>query len=149
MHSRDRQSAAQLGMIADHLVRMHRRTDLPGGLSPARASALFSLVEHGPMRLGELATLERLSQPATTQLVRAMEVDGLVTRQRDPADARASLIAVTDAGRELSLARLAARASTVAALIDTLDADDVAAIAGALPALERLATAADAVHPPR
>jgi len=32
-------------------------------------------------------------------------------------------------------------------VLDTLDADDVAAIARALPALERLATAADAVHP--
>jgi DNA-binding MarR family transcriptional regulator len=149
MQQRDAVNAGRLGTVADHLVRMHRRTELPGGLSPARASTLFSLAAHGAMRLGALAALERLSQPAMTQIVQALEAEGLLSRQADPADGRVSLIAITDAGRALSRERIAARAATTAALLDTLDADDVAAIARALPALERLATAADAVHPPR
>ncbi|GEK80454.1 MarR family winged helix-turn-helix transcriptional regulator [Agrococcus baldri] len=149
MQQRASVDAGRLSTVADRLVRMHRRTELPGELSPARASTLYSLVEHGPRRLGALAALERISQPAMTQIVQQLEASGLLERQPDPADGRASLIAITDAGRALSRERIAARAVTTAALLDTLDADDAAAIARALPALERLASAADAVHPPR
>lgn len=149
MQTGDARQAGRLDTVADHLVRMHRRTELPGGLSPARASTLFTLVEQGPMRLGALAALERLSQPAMTQIVQALVASGLLTRQPDPADGRASLIGITDTGRALSRDRIAARAATTAALIHTLDAETQSAIARALPALERLAAAADAVHPPR
>lgn len=141
--------AARLAAAVDRLVRMHRRTELPGALSPARASALYTLVERGPQRLGALAEGERVSQPAMTQIVQALEADGLVERAPDPADRRATRIAITAAGRALSAERRALRAGTVAAVLTTLDADDAGAIARALPALERLADAADAVHPPR
>ncbi|HEY3764870.1 MAG TPA: MarR family transcriptional regulator [Gaiellales bacterium] len=36
----------------------------------------------------------------TSQVVRALERAGLVARDRDPADARSVLVAITDAGRE-------------------------------------------------
>lgn len=139
----------RLGTAIDRIVRMHRRTELPGALSPARASTLYTLVERGPQRLGALAAGERVSQPAMTQIVQALEADGLVERAPDPADGRATRIAITAAGRALSGERIAARAATIAAVLTTLDADDAGAIARALPALERLADAADAVHPPR
>ncbi|MET4098784.1 DNA-binding MarR family transcriptional regulator [Agrococcus sp. UYP10] len=149
MHEASEEQAARLATAVDRIVRMHRRTELPGALSPARASTLFTLVERGPQRLGELATGERVSQPAMSQIVQALEADGLVERRPDPVDGRASSIAITAAGRALSSERRARRAATIAAVITTLDADDAAAIARALPALERLADAADAVHPPR
>ncbi|MGY3127508.1 DNA-binding MarR family transcriptional regulator [Agrococcus sp. UYP33] len=149
MHEASGEQAARLATAVDRIVRMHRRTELPGALSPARASTLFTLVERGPQRLGELATGERVSQPAMSQIVQALEADGLVERRPDPVDGRASSIAITAAGRALSSERRARRAATIAAVITTLDADDAAAIARALPALERLADAADAVHPPR
>lgn len=149
MHDDTEERAARLGTAVDRIVRMHRRTELPGALSSPRASTLYTLVEQGPQRLGALATGERVSQPAMTQIVQAFEAAGLVERQPDPADGRATVIAVTDAGRALSLERRARRAATIAAVIQSLDADDADAIARALPALERLADAADAVHPPR
>lgn len=51
-----------------------------------------------PMRLGELATSSRVTQPGMTRLVGAMAEAGLVMRESDPADSRVTLISITEAG---------------------------------------------------
>lgn len=51
-----------------------------------------------PMRLGELATSSRVTQPGMTRLVGAMAEAGLVVRESDPADSRVTLISITEAG---------------------------------------------------
>jgi DNA-binding MarR family transcriptional regulator len=53
----------------------------------------------GQGRLGELAETVRLSQPGLSRLVARMEVEGLVKRDRDPADGRGTLVRLTDRGR--------------------------------------------------
>ncbi|HYZ57653.1 MAG TPA: MarR family transcriptional regulator, partial [Streptosporangiaceae bacterium] len=50
-------------------------------------------------RKPELAAAECVSQPSMSQLVQRLEQQGLATRASDPADGRAALIAITDAGR--------------------------------------------------
>jgi DNA-binding MarR family transcriptional regulator len=54
----------------------------------------------GRSRLRDLADHVRLSQPGLSRLVERMEVDGLVSRRRDPQDGRGTLVALTDRGRE-------------------------------------------------
>ncbi|HEY8717623.1 MarR family winged helix-turn-helix transcriptional regulator [Pengzhenrongella sp.] len=54
----------------------------------------------GRARLGELAETVRLSQPGLSRLVDRMELEGLVSRLRDPLDGRGTIVALTDAGRE-------------------------------------------------
>ncbi len=54
----------------------------------------------GRSRLRDLADHVRLSQPGLSRLVERMEVDGLVSRERDPQDGRGTLVALTDHGRE-------------------------------------------------
>lgn len=65
------------------------------------------LVEHGEhpsqRRLAEHAGTDAMM---TSQVVRALESAGLVERVRDPHDARAVLVAVTEAGRERAVAAL-------------------------------------------
>ncbi|WP_181439586.1 MarR family winged helix-turn-helix transcriptional regulator [Curtobacterium sp. MCBD17_032] len=76
------------------------------------------------LRLGELATASRVSQPTMTRLVAGMTADGLVARTVDPDDSRSQLIAITDAGRERLVAWRAALTSTVGPLFEDLSDDD-------------------------
>src|ERR1700710_2856450 len=58
----------------------------------------LNTLSYGPRRITELAEFERLAQPTMTQLVKRLEQDGLVTRQRQADDGRVVLVALTDAG---------------------------------------------------
>ena len=109
-----------------------------GGLSHSLLSALVSVAKHGPMRLADLAQAELVSAPSITRLVAELEGKALVSRTPDPADGRASLIQVTDAGLEAVQVARRVRQQMVAELLGPLSADEVASIEAALPALERL-----------
>lgn len=118
---------------------------LPGlsprrGLSLVAASTLATLERAGPHRVTDLADAQGVTQPAMTGLVGRLLEQGLLTRNPDPDDRRSARIAITPAGRELLAQRRRARAEALAALIDTLDDDDRAVLAAAVPALTRLAT---------
>lgn len=134
---------ARLGAALDRIVRLLRRSNLPGDLSPVAASTLYTLVTTGPARLTALAAAEHVTQPAMTQLVARLEAAGLVMRSADPDDGRAIQVSATDAGRELSARRREARAVALAAFAERLPAEDVARLQAALPALERLVTLGD------
>jgi DNA-binding MarR family transcriptional regulator len=66
---------------------------------PAYGSILLPLFEEDGLRMGELAARARLSKQTITTLVRLMERNGLVGRERDPADGRAFLVSLTDRSR--------------------------------------------------
>ena len=68
---------------------------------PAYGSLLIPLYEEDGLRQGELARRSRLSKQTLTTMTRALERDGLIERRPDPADARATLIFLTDRAREL------------------------------------------------
>ena len=67
-------------------------------LSRTAAATLSVLERGGPQRVTALAAHESVSQPAMTGLVQRLEAAGLVSRESDPGDGRAALIAVTPAG---------------------------------------------------
>ena len=112
------------------------------GLSSTAISVLARLSEEGPARLTALAVAEGVSQPSMSQLVQRLERQGLATRASDPADGRAALIAVTDAGRALLADLRRARHSRLAELLATLPPEDEAALALAMhvavPIIQRL-----------
>jgi DNA-binding MarR family transcriptional regulator len=107
-------------------------------LSLTAASTLARLERHGPQRLSDLHGPEGVTQPAMTQLITRLERDGLAVRGSDPADGRAVLVSVTDAGRAAVARRRAARAETIARKLRQLSAEDRAIILTAAPALDRL-----------
>ncbi|MBN9607523.1 MAG: MarR family transcriptional regulator [Actinomycetales bacterium] len=83
----------------------HRLTQLAarttGSVIPSATwRALSTLEADGPQRVGELASVNRVSQPGMSRLVAGMLEDGLVRRHGDPDDSRASVIALTDRGRD-------------------------------------------------
>jgi DNA-binding MarR family transcriptional regulator len=56
-------------------------------------------VSDGPRRITELAELEGLAQPTTTILIKQLERQGLVTRERRSEDGRVVLVDLTESGR--------------------------------------------------
>jgi DNA-binding MarR family transcriptional regulator len=110
----------------------------PPGMSLTTAATLSTLEQSGPTRLTALAASEGVTQPAMTQLVGRLEESGLATRGADPADGRAVVIRITDAGRELVASRRAVRAERLSALLSRLSQADQGALAAALPAIKAL-----------
>jgi DNA-binding MarR family transcriptional regulator len=83
---------------------------------PSYGSILVPLFEEDGLRMGELARRARLSKQTMTTMVRLLERVGLVRREPDPGDGRASRIVLTPKARrfepvaERTLAELAALA---------------------------------------
>lgn len=66
---------------------------------PSYGSILVPLFEEDGLRMGELARRARLSKQTMTTMVRLLERDGLVRRERDPGDGRAFVVSLTEHGR--------------------------------------------------
>ena len=115
---------------------------LARGTSLTSRNVLAALAAEGPSRLTALATATGIAQPAMTQLVGRMDREGLVVRLIDPEDGRATLVAITDAGRALRAEQRQSVRERMAGLLDRLSADDQATLAlamrVAMPLLEQL-----------
>ena len=115
---------------------------LARGTSLTSRNVLAALAAEGPSRLTALATATGIAQSAMTQLVGRLEREGLVVRLIDPEDARATLVAITDAGRALRAELHQSAHDRMAELLDRLSADDQATLAlamrVAMPLLEQL-----------
>jgi DNA-binding MarR family transcriptional regulator len=101
----------------------------------------LAVEQAGPLRLGDLAAAEKIAPSTLTRLVTVLEERGYVQRHPVPGDARASTLVVTPEGHAI-LERIR-RESTIllADNLRTLSADQLAALAAALPALEQIADA--------
>jgi DNA-binding MarR family transcriptional regulator len=131
---------ARLRVAIARLSRRLRKHEL-AGLTPTKLSALATVWQAGPLRLGDLAAAERIAPSTLTRLVSALEESGYVRRCAVPGDARASTLAITPQGREV-LERI--RQESTALLHEsllTLTEEQLTALAVALPALEQLAEA--------
>lgn len=136
---RTQTEAARLALAVSRVSRWIRRQNtFPIG--HGAISALATIARLGPLRLGDLATLEGVAPASLSRMVAALVTDGYVDRLADPADGRSSLVRTTVAG-DLLLSEL--RESSAMVLLDRLDKLDPGqrtAILAALPALEALAT---------
>jgi DNA-binding MarR family transcriptional regulator len=110
----------------------------PRDISLTSASTLATLERTGPRRITDLAVIERVTQPAMTSLVQALEKSGLAERHADPGDQRVVLIELTEAGAEYLRSRRRATAEGFVQLIDKLPPDDIAALLAATSALRQL-----------
>lgn len=117
-----------------------------GDLTPSRQAALGALDTHGPMRISALATRLGIALPTTSRMVDLLDASGWIERTPDPEDRRASLIALTDPGRQLLHTVRHETAARLAARIETLSPEEQRALYTALPALESLA---DSTNPSR
>jgi DNA-binding MarR family transcriptional regulator len=132
-------TAHALAEVASAVVRVvtDRR-----GMSFTAASTLARLEREGPARLTALAAAEGVTQPSMTQLVQRLERQGLVARVDDPGDGRVTLVAVTEAGRDVLTERRQARDDRLALLLAGLPEEQQqalgAAMRTALPLVRRM-----------
>jgi DNA-binding MarR family transcriptional regulator len=133
---------ARLQRVLGKLSRLLRR-EAPSALGPGALAALSTLSAHGPLRPTDLAAREGVRPPTMTRLLTGLEEGGYVERTSDPADRRASLIAVTPLGEQTMLETRAARAGHLARHLAMLTPDERRSLADALPVLEALAAAGE------
>ncbi len=80
-----------------HIITSSGETDL----ERSAYGIMTRLADDGPQRLGALATAFGLDPSTITRQVQALEKLGLAVRETDPADRRASILDLTDEGREV------------------------------------------------
>src|SRR5271170_4106186 len=117
------QLADRLHSAAIHLLRKLRRENESSGLNAPRLSALSVIVFGGPLSLGELAAAEQVRPPTVSRIVNALETQMLVTRQRNPADARSVRLTATAKGRALLMEGRKRRVDALARQVADIDHD--------------------------
>jgi DNA-binding MarR family transcriptional regulator len=124
------------GRSAGALVAERSGSDLP--------AASIVLLEHleavGAQRVSRIAEYQKIGVPALTPRIKELEAAGVIRRDVDPVDARASLISLTDSGRA-TVARI--REARCGILAEALHDMDPEVIATAADALMRIATAVE------
>jgi DNA-binding MarR family transcriptional regulator len=140
----DADEVTRLYLTLGHLNRALRRGagDAAGGAAPVghgALSVLSTLVRGGPTRLGTLAAVEGVSAPSMTRIVASLEQLGHVRRAPDPADGRATILDVTDSGRQVVVAGREGRLLELRRRVQGLPEREQRALWRLLPVLEELA----------
>ena len=113
--------SAELVLYTGRLVRAITRQAV--GLStqvPTASLRLLSQVDElGPVTIGALAAADRCSQPTMSAGVQTLCDRGWALKEPNPADARSSLVTLTEAGRTILTEARQERAAVVAARLRT------------------------------
>jgi MarR family transcriptional regulator, 2-MHQ and catechol-resistance regulon repressor len=136
--------AAALHAAVSDLVRVYQFRDRDRicchDISVTQCYALEAVAEHGPLRLRALAERMFLDKSTTSRVVATLVRKGYLSQTADAADARATAIAVTKAGRQL-YTRITR--DLVAQQHDVLQDLDPAVRDGVVEVIRRLAAAAE------
>ena len=132
--------------LTDVVTRIRRalrasiRSDIPWETLPmAQVEILQRLADEPGLRVSDIARRHRLAANTVSNLVQVMVTAGLITRTADPADRRAVVLSLTDAGAAQLQEWERAHARRIDAALRTLPRGDRDAIAAAVPGLTRLA----------
>ena len=115
--------------------------DRPFSARMGQYRLLMLLGERDRVTAHQLASRLEVSAPTVSTMVRALAEQGLVARERDTSDQRVVWLSITPAGRALVEEERRRWQEVFARRYARLDEADRAAIAAAVPALERLAAA--------
>jgi DNA-binding MarR family transcriptional regulator len=136
----DAETAAQLRVVIARLARQLRQHG-PGDLTLSQWSALATVEQHAPLRIGDLADRERVSAPTATRLVAMLAEAGLLDRTSDPADRRSAYVALSQQGKEKLEWTRSVRTASLATRISELPDGDADRLRELLPLLEQLLVA--------
>jgi DNA-binding MarR family transcriptional regulator len=120
-------------------LRASIRTEYPWETLPiAQVEILQSLAEAEPARAGELAERLHLAPNTVSGLISRLMAAGLVDRRTDATDRRASVVQLTEQGRERLASWQDAHERRIGAALDELSPEHRAALGAALPAMAEL-----------
>jgi DNA-binding MarR family transcriptional regulator len=95
-HDRDIETLIVAAHALTRVAALETRSETPS----AQWRTLTILRDRGPLRVGELAQLSRVTQPGMTRLVGQMADLGLIERSTDASDSRATVVTVSPLGLE-------------------------------------------------
>jgi DNA-binding MarR family transcriptional regulator len=130
---------ARLRAVLGRLSRRLRPTLAGSGLTPSEISVLFTIVRFGPLRLSEVAEIERLNPTMLSRIAAQLSDAGLIRRSADPGDRRAAIVQASAAGRRMRERIHVERTRALDAHVQELDESQRDALWQALPVLEELA----------
>ncbi|GAA1393878.1 MarR family winged helix-turn-helix transcriptional regulator [Catellatospora coxensis] len=110
--------------VARRLRHLTKDALAPWQITPSQSRALNVLGRQEALRLNELAEQLRIAPRSATEVVDDLQARGLVERRADPADRRATLVALTGPGRDTAQAIEAARRAEADRFFSALDPDD-------------------------
>ncbi|OAN38417.1 MarR family winged helix-turn-helix transcriptional regulator [Microbacterium sp. H83] len=128
----DDQLCFALVTAARNVVAVYRPILEPLGLTHPQYLVMLALWERAPRPLGDLAADLALDPATASPLVKRLEADGLVARQRSALDERRLDITLTDAGRALRERALDVPRQVMAAV--GMDMQEIAALRDGLAA---------------
>ncbi|MET8308580.1 MULTISPECIES: MarR family winged helix-turn-helix transcriptional regulator [unclassified Micromonospora] len=131
----DESLAETFWAVAGRLRRQARESLAPWDVTPSQSRALGVLARHGELRPGGIAEHLRIAPRSATEVIDDLQARGLVERRPDPADRRATLVALTDEGNRVSAAIRAARRAEADRFFGHLDDADRAQFARILRTL--------------
>ena len=137
----DRDAAAEESLpdmfwaVARQLRETSQETLAPWDITPAHLRALRVLSRNGPLRLSRLSGQLHIAPRSATEVTDALESRGLVERQPDPSDRRATLVQLTEHGQTVLTAIRAARGSEAERMFGQLSPADQADLARILSQL--------------
>lgn len=120
-----------------------RRQNTQYALSRAQTSILHTLACHGRLRMTDLARLENVRVPTTSNAVSVIEAMGYVAREPDESDRRGVCVRLTDLGRTRIEQVLQDRDRDFTHRMTQLSPEHRELLAGAVPALNALLDAFD------
>lgn len=131
------------GSLRTELSRLAYHLRIPAtksGITPTRLAALAALARHDlGCRQGDLAAEMGVSPASMTRLVDIMVTARWVLRRRDPSDARAFVLRLSDHGRSTLEGLRSEGTSRLSADIQALTDDERRTLAAAIPILRGIA----------
>jgi DNA-binding MarR family transcriptional regulator len=104
-------------------------------LDTALGDALLALIEHGPLRMGELAACLRVDASTATRTVARLIDAGLASRGPAGADGRVVGVEATDLGRRRHAAMLISAREAIDEILSAFGPDDRTVLADLLDRL--------------
>ena len=131
-------AANELRPVLLRLNRHLRRELGPIGITGGQAALLHAIRTNPGIGVRGLAGREGVSAPAMSGYVDRLERAGLVRRVRSEEDRRRVGLGLTEEGLKVLRSARSRRTAWLASRLRRLDADELAAVEAALPALSRL-----------
>ena len=101
---------------------------------------LLGAIARRPRTLGQVARIQGVTPATATTLVTTLESRGWVNREHDTEDRRRVLVSLTEGGREVLAKSQQVAESAMVALLEPLDAEQIARLLDGLSVLDELGT---------
>ena len=122
------------------LMRLARRLrqQAEGDVTPSMLSALSSVDRAGPITLGELAAVEKITAPTMTTIISRLVDGGFLTKEVDAKDRRITRVGVSAEGKKFLSKNRSRKDAYLAKRLARLSPDDLATLSKAVTILESM-----------